>query len=41
MLIVADREIGDIAAPFEIHFADKGTFDVWYKKFIKNDILKI
>jgi predicted nucleotidyltransferase len=39
--VKALREIGDVTAPFEIHFADKSTFDGWYKKFIKSDILKV
>jgi predicted nucleotidyltransferase len=39
--VKALKEIGDIAAPFEIHFANKDTFNDWYKKFIKDDILNV
>lgn len=38
--VKALKEIGDVAAPFEIHFADRDTFEGWYKRFIKSDILK-
>jgi predicted nucleotidyltransferase len=35
------QELGDLFAPFEIHFATPGVFEDWYRKFIKNDFIEV
>lgn len=33
--------IGDLAAPFEIHFSDHSLYENWYKRHIKNDYIEV
>ena len=33
--------IGDLYAPFEVHFATPEQFEGWYKKFIRDDIREV
>ena len=33
--------IGDLYAPFEVHFATPKQFEGWYKKFIRDDIREV
>ena len=33
--------IGDLYAPFEVHFATPEQFEGWYKKFIRDDIKEV
>ncbi len=33
--------IGDLYAPFEVHFATPEQFEGWYKRFIKDDIREV
>jgi predicted nucleotidyltransferase len=35
--VKALEEIGDLGAPFEIHFASPRVYSEWFQKFIKND----
>lgn len=35
------RAIGDLYAPFEVHFATPEQFEGWYKRFIKEDIKEV
>jgi predicted nucleotidyltransferase len=31
------KELGDLGAPFEIHFATPAIYSEWFRKFIAND----
>lgn len=33
--------IGDLSAPFEIHFSDISLYENWYKRHIKDDYFEI
>jgi uncharacterized protein len=35
------QEIGDITAPFDIHFATPEIYNSWFKNFIKNDFIEV
>jgi uncharacterized protein len=35
------REIGDLSAPFEFHFATPEVYESWYCKFIGEDYVEI
>lgn len=35
------REIGDLAAPFEFHFATPEIYRSWYEKFIRGDYIEV
>ncbi len=35
------RSIGDLCAPFEVHFADKPLFEKWYSRFIGKDFIEV
>jgi predicted nucleotidyltransferase len=35
------KALGDVTAPFEIHFADERIYNRWYKNFIKGEYVEI
>lgn len=35
------KALGNVAAPFEIHFVDERIYNIWYKNFIKEGYVEI
>ena len=35
------RSIGDLCAPFEVHFANQQLFENWYSRFIGRDFIEV
>jgi predicted nucleotidyltransferase len=39
--VVMLKEIADLSAPFELHFATPEVYREWYEKFIHNDYVEV